>query len=191
MHADNWANRAKQEGYRTRAVYKLEEILQKTKSLRKSQNVLDLGSAPGGWSHYIKKKSPNSEVYAIDILDMEVVDGVYFFQNSIEEIDSIDVISSKMGSFGLVISDIAPNLTGINAIDIENIYELNILTLDTAAKYLNKSHGSFIMKTFQNSMLKNLRKKMELSFKIVQTFKPAASKKQSGEIFLYGAYNDE
>ena len=188
MHADNWANKAKQEGYRTRAVYKLEEILQKTKSLKKSQNVLDLGSAPGGWSHYIKKKSPNSEVYAIDILDMEVVDGVFFFQSSIEEIDSIDPISSKMGSFGLVISDIAPNLTGINAIDIENIYELNILTLDTAAKYLNKSHGSFIMKTFQNSMLKNLRKKMELSFKIVQTFKPAASKKQSGEIFLYGAY---
>ena len=188
MHADNWANKAKQEGYRTRAVYKLEEILQKTKSLKKSQNVLDLGSAPGGWSHYIKKKSPNSGVYAIDILDMEAVDGVYFFQNSIEEIDSIDLIRSKMGSFGLVISDIAPNLTGINAIDIENIYELNILTLDTAAKYLNKSHGSFIMKTFQNSMLKNLRKKMELSFKIVQTFKPAASKKQSGEIFLYGAY---
>jgi 23S rRNA U2552 (ribose-2'-O)-methylase RlmE/FtsJ len=55
MHADNWANKAKQEGYRTRAVYKLEEILQKTKSLKKSQNVLDLGSAPGGWSHYIKK----------------------------------------------------------------------------------------------------------------------------------------
>ena len=89
MHADNWANKAKQEGYRTRAVYKLEEILQKTKSLKKNQNVLDLGSAPGGWSHYIKKKSPNSEVYAIDILDMEAVEGVYFFKNSIEEIDRI------------------------------------------------------------------------------------------------------
>ena len=61
---------------------------------------------------------------------MEAVDGVYFFQNSIEEIDSIDIIRSKMGSFGLVISDIAPNLSGINAIDIENIYELNILTLE-------------------------------------------------------------
>lgn len=56
MHADNWANKAKKEGYRTRAVYKLEEILQKTKSLEKSKNVLDLGSAPGGWSQYIKKK---------------------------------------------------------------------------------------------------------------------------------------
>ena len=188
MHADNWANKAKQEGYRTRAVYKLEEILQKTKSLRNSQTVLDLGSAPGGWSQYIKKKSPNSEVYAIDILDMEAVEGVYFYKKSIEEIDAIDSISSKLGSFGLVISDIAPNLTGISAIDTENIYELNNLTLDTAIKYLNKSNGSLIMKTFQNSMLKNLRKKMELSFKIVQTFKPAASKKQSGEIFLYGAY---
>ena len=109
MHADNWANKAKQEGYRTRAVYKLEEILQKTKSLRNSQIVLDLGSAPGGWSQYIKKKSPNSEVYAIDILDMEAVEGVYFYKKSIEEIDAIDSISSKLGSFGLVISDIAPN----------------------------------------------------------------------------------
>ena len=90
---------------------------------------------------------------------MEAVEGVYFYKKSIEEIDAIDSISSKLGSFGLVISDIAPNLTGISAIDTENIYELNNLTLDTAIKYLNKSNGSLIMKTFQNSMLKNLRKK--------------------------------
>jgi 23S rRNA (uridine2552-2'-O)-methyltransferase len=119
---------------------------------------------------------------------MEPLDGVHFFLKSIEQINEIDQIHSIKGSFGLVISDIAPNITGINAIDIENIYELNCLTLDTAVEYLDKSNGSFIMKTFQNSMLKNLRKKMELSFKIVQTFKPAASKKQSGEIYLYGAY---
>ena len=188
MHADNWANKAKQEGYRTRAVYKLDEIIQKTKVLKKKQNILDLGSAPGGWSQYVKNKSPSSEIFAIDILDMEPLDGVHFFLNSIEQINEIEQIHSIKGSFGLVISDIAPNITGINAIDIENIYELNCLTLDTAVEYLDKSNGSFIMKTFQNSMLKNLRKKMELSFKIVQTFKPAASKKQSGEIYLYGAY---
>ena len=188
MHADNWANKAKQEGYRTRAVYKLDEIIQKTKVLKKKQNILDLGSAPGGWSQYVKKKSPSSEIFAIDILDMEPLDGVHFFLKSIEQINEIEQIHSIKGSFGLVISDIAPNITGINAIDIENIYELNCLTLNTAVDYLDKSNGSFIMKTFQNSMLKNLRKKMELSFKIVQTFKPAASKKQSGEIYLYGAY---
>ncbi len=188
MHADNWANKAKQSGYRTRAVYKLDEIVQKTKALRKAKYILDLGSAPGGWSQYVKQKSKLSEVFAIDILDMESVEGVHFFKESIEEIDSIDLIYSLIGSFDLVISDIAPNLTGINAIDSENIYELNDLTLDTAVRYLNKSNGCFIMKTFQNNMLKNLRKKMELSFKIVQTFKPAASKKQSGEIYLYGAH---
>ena len=185
MHADNWANKAKQEGYRTRAVYKLEEILQKTKSLRNSKIVLDLGSAPGGWSQYIKKKSPNSEVYAIDILDMEAVEGVYFYKKSIEEIDAIDSISSKLGSFGLVISDIAPNLSGISAVDSENILNLNMLTVKIANDFLDSS-GSMIMKTFQNSNLKTLRKNMELSFKLVQTYKPAASKKQSGEIYLYG-----
>ena len=188
MHADKWAHKAKQAGYRTRAVFKLDEIIQKTRVLKKSKNVLDLGSAPGGWSHYIKQKSNKTNVYAIDILDMDSVDGVHFFKESIEDIDNIESIFSLMGYFDLVISDIAPNLTGINAIDNENIHELNILTLETAVKYLNSSNGSFIMKTFQNSMFKNLRKKMELSFKIVQTFKPAASKKQSGEIYLYGAH---
>ena len=187
MHADNWANKAKQDGYRTRAVYKLDEIVQKTKVLKKAKNILDLGSAPGGWSHYIKQKSKISEIYALDILDMEPVEGVHFFKQSIEEIDDIEIIKSLMGSFDLVISDIAPNLTGIGAVDTENIYELNDLTIGTASRYLNQNSGSMIMKTFQNNKLKSLRKKMELSFKTVQTFKPAASKKQSGEIFLYGA----
>lgn len=187
MHADKWAHKAKQAGYRTRAVFKLDEIIQKTRVLKKSKNVLDLGSAPGGWSQYIKQKSNKTNVYAIDILDMDSVDGVHFFKESIEDIDNIESIFSLMGYFDLVISDIAPNLTGISAVDTENIYELNDLTISTASRYLNQKSGSMIMKTFQNNKLKGLRKKMELSFKIVQTFKPAASKKQSGEIFLYGA----
>ena len=187
MHADSWANRAKQEGFRTRAVYKLDEIIKKTKALRKAKYILDLGCAPGGWSHYIRQKSNIPEIYALDILDMEPVEGVHFFKQSIEEIDNINPIYSLIGSFDLVISDIAPNLTGIGAIDTENIFELNDLTISTASRYLNQKSGSMIMKTFQNNKLKGLRKKMELSFKTVQTFKPAASKKQSGEIFLYGA----
>ena len=174
MHADNWAIKAKQDGYRTRAVYKLDEIVQKTKVLKKAKHILDLGSAPGGWAHYIKQKSKVSDVYAIDILDMEPVEGVNFFKRSIEEIDDIELIKSLMGKFDLVISDIAPNLTGISAVDTENIYELNDLTISTASRYLNQKSGSMIMKTFQNNKLKGLRKKMELSFKIVQTFKPAA-----------------
>ena len=83
MHADNWAQKAKEKGYRSRAVFKLEEILKKTKIINYS-NVLDLGSSPGGWSEYIIKKYPSSKVYAIDILDMEPIDGVTFFKDSIE-----------------------------------------------------------------------------------------------------------
>ena len=185
MHADNWANKAKQMGYRSRAVFKLEEILQKFDSKKRYQNVLDLGSSPGGWSQYIIKKYNSSMVFAIDILEMEPIDGVNFYQESIECIDNISEIKKLKGSFNLVISDIAPNLSGIGAIDNQNIYDLNQLTVMTAKDYLSID-GVLIMKTFQNNMLKKLRKEMELFFKVVQTYKPAASKKQSGEIYLYG-----
>jgi len=184
MQSDNWAIRAKDEGYRSRAVFKLQEILKKTK-LKKISNVLDLGSAPGGWSQLIIKNYPNSKVFAIDILDMEKIDGVDFFQISIEKIEEIEEIDLLKGKFNLVISDIAPNLTGISAVDSENVLDLNHLTINTAHKFLEKG-GALIMKTFQNNNLKSLRKNMELSFKLVQTYKPAASKKQSGEIYLYG-----
>ena len=184
MHSDNWAQKAKKKGYRSRAVFKLEEILKKTKTINYS-NVLDLGSSPGGWSEYMIKKYPTSNVYAIDLIDMEPIEGVTFFKDSIENLYNLKEISKLKGCFKLVISDIAPNLSGISAVDCENIYNLNMLTVKIATDFLDSS-GSLIMKTFQNSNLKILRKNMELSFKLVQTYKPAASKKQSGEIYLYG-----
>ena len=184
MHADNWAHKAKLMGYRSRAVFKLEEILSKFKP-NKITTILDLGSAPGGWSQFIIKKYPKSQVFAIDTLDMDSIKGIKFFKENIEDINDIEDIVKLKGRFDLVISDIAPNLTGISAIDCENIFDLNNLTINVAINFL-ESNGSFIMKTFQNKNLKSLRKDMELSFKIVQTYKPAASKKQSGEIYLYG-----
>ena len=184
MQTDNWAQKAKEKGYRSRAVFKLEEILKKTKIMNYSY-VLDLGSSPGGWSEYIIKKYPTSKVYAIDIIDMEPIDGVTFFKDSIENLYNLEEILKLKGCFKLVISDIAPNLSGISAVDSENILNLNMLTVKIANDFLDSS-GSMIIKTFQNSNLKTLRKNMELSFKLVQTYKPAASKKQSGEIYLYG-----
>ena len=184
MHSDNWAQKAKKKGYRSRAVFKLEEILKKIKTINYS-NVLDLGSSPGGWSEYMIKKYPTSNVYAIDLIDMEPIEGVTFFKDSIENLYNLEEISKLKGCFKLVISDIAPNLSGISAVDSENILNLNMLTVKIASDFLDSS-GSLIMKTFQNNNLKILRKNMELSFKLVQTYKPAASKKQSGEIYLYG-----
>ena len=119
------------------------------------------------------------------MLDMEPIDGVHFYKESIENIDNISEIKKLKGIFNLVISDIAPNLSGIRVIDEANIFELNSLTIKIANEYLSND-GTLVMKTFQNNMLKKLRKEMELFFKLVQTYKPAASKKQSGEIYLYG-----
>ena len=155
MHADKWAQKAKEKGYRSRAVFKLEEILKKTKIMNCS-NVLDLGSSPGGWSEYIIKKYPASKVYAIDIIDMEPIDGVTFFKDSIENLYNLEEILRLKGCFKLVISDIAPNLSGISAVDSENIHNLNMLTVNIANDFLDSS-GSMIMKTFQNSNLKTLR----------------------------------
>ena len=188
MHADSWALKAKQLGLRSRAVFKLEEILKKTNALKKGSSiVLDIGSAPGGWSELIKVLSPTSQIFAIDLLEMSSIEGVKFFQEDIVNIDQIDEISLLKNKFDLVISDLAPNLTGIRTVDEENIFELNILTLETAANYLKQGNGFFIIKTFQNSLLKKLRLQMEKSFPLVQTYKPAASKSKSGEIYLYGA----
>ena len=188
MHLDNWGLKAKKLGFRSRAVFKLEEILEKTNALKGCKNVLDIGAAPGGWSQLIKYKLKKANVFAIDILDIEPIKGVNFFQKKVEDIDLVKDIFLLKGKINLVISDLAPNLTGISVIDEANIYELNDITLDVAVEYLSKSKGVFIIKTFQNSMLKKLRTKMISIFDDVQTFKPAASKKQSAEIYLYGAF---
>tara|TARA_B100001564_G_scaffold106946_1_gene88587 strand:- start:245 stop:817 length:573 start_codon:yes stop_codon:yes gene_type:complete len=186
MHTDSWAKKAKKLGLRSRAVFKLEEILMKTKALRSNSLVLDIGSSPGGWSQLIKTLKPESRVYAVDLLPMEPIRDVYFYQEDIVNIDLIKEISLLKTKFDLVISDLAPNLTGISAVDEETIFELNSITLKTAVNYLNKTHGIFILKTFQNSLLKKIRLDMEKNFNIVQTYKPAASKSKSGEIYFYG-----
>ncbi len=186
MYVDSWALKARKLGLRSRAVFKLEEILIKTETLKKNSLVLDFGSAPGGWSELIKTMAPSSTVYAIDLLSMDPIKNVTFFKEDIFNIDKIEEIFILKSKFDLVISDLAPNLTGINAVDEENIFDLNIFTLKTALKYLNKSKGSLIIKTFQNSLLKKFRIEMEKGFNLVQTYKPAASKSKSAEIYLYG-----
>ena len=118
---------------------------------------------------------------------MEPIDGVQFIKKNIEDIDSIQLINSLKGKFDLVISDIAPNITGISAVDNENIYELNKITINLANIYLSEASSAVVIKTFQNSNFKSLKKEMELFFKIVQTYKPAASKNKSAETYLYGA----
>ncbi len=114
MHLDNWGLKAKKLGYRSRAVFKLEEIIDKTKALRGCKNVLDIGSTPGGWSQLVKHKLNQVNIHALDILDMEPIDGVNFHKIRVEDIDSVHEIFEPKNKFDLVISDLAPNLTGIS-----------------------------------------------------------------------------
>ena len=157
MHADNWAQKAKSLGYRSRAVFKLIQITEKIKQIKNPNLILDIGAAPGGWSHYLANKYPSAEIFAIDILEMEQIKGVKFIQEDLRNIEKIDQLSSLKNKFNLVISDLAPNLSGISSIDEENILELNLLTLEGATKFLD-CNGVFIVKTFQNSNLRKFRK---------------------------------
>ena len=109
MHADSWALKAKKLGLRSRAVFKLEEILTKTKILKRNSLVLDIGSAPGGWSELIKTMTPSSNVYAIDLLPMDPIKAVLFFQEYILNIDKHEEIFLLTSKFNLVISNLAPN----------------------------------------------------------------------------------
>ena len=186
MHQDNWAIKAKNQGYRSRAVYKLEELLDKTKFLKNSEIILDVGSSPGGWSQFLSINYPKKNIYAIDILEMKFIPGVDFYNVGIENIDSIKAIRKLKGHFNLVISDLAPNITGIRDVDEENTYNLNNLTIQLGHNYLNTHNGKIIIKTFQNTKLKTLRKDMSEYFKNINTFKPAASKTKSQEIYLCG-----
>ena len=156
MHQDYWAKKAKLDGFRSRAVFKIIEIDQKVDLFKNVYTVLDIGSSPGGWSEYAVKKSVLiNDIFAIDLLDMKPVKNVSFFKSDIREIDQMEPIFTKKGTFDLVISDLAPNITGIGAIDDEAIYEYNTLTLEVALKYSNNK-SKFLVKTFQNSYLKNL-----------------------------------
>ena len=185
MQRDHWAKKAKLDGFRSRAVYKIIEIDQKVNLFKNVYTVLDIGSAPGGWSEYVVKKCPHNDIYAIDLIDMKPIKNVSFFRADIREIDQLKPILSKKGFFDLVISDLAPNITGIGAIDDEAIYEYNKLTLEVALRYSN-SNSKFLVKTFQNSYLKKFKSFMEKNFSLVQNFKPLASKAKSSEIYLYG-----
>ena len=114
MHADNWAKKAKSLGYRSRAVFKLIQIIEKIKQIKNPNLILDIGAAPGGWSHYLANKYPRAKIFAIDILEMEEIKGVNFIQEDLRNIAQIDQLSDLKNKFNLVISDLAPNLSGIS-----------------------------------------------------------------------------
>ncbi len=185
---DHYVKIAKKAGYRSRATFKLEEIDKKDKLIRPGMTVVDLGAAPGGWSQYLLNKvGGTGKVVALDILPMIPLDGVYFIEGDFREQAVLDKMNDVIHNerVALVLSDMAPNITGVTAIDQSNSMYLAELALDFALTHLNKQ-GCFLVKVFQGEGFKQYRQAMRDSFQQVTVRKPTASRPRSREVYLLG-----
>ena len=183
---DMYSKKAKQEGYRSRAVYKLKEIDEKYKLIKPGMNVVDLGAAPGGWSQYVEKAlKSNGNIVALDILPMEPIDGVKFICADFTEEVALDLLVEQLSgrAVDLVISDMAPNFSGVRAADHIRAVYLIELALDFAKQTL-ADDGSFLVKAFQGEGIDAYIKELKGWFCEFYTIKPKSSRSESAEVYL-------
>ncbi len=183
---DPYVQRAQRDGYRSRACYKLLELQERDKLIRPGMTVVDLGSAPGGWSQVaVEKVGHNGRVIASDILPMDNLAGVEFRQGDVTEDAVLEKILAAIGDdpVDLVISDMAPNLSGMNAVDQPRSMYLVELALELARQVLAPG-GSFVAKVFQGEGFDELIREVRAVFGKVLTRKPQASRPRSREVYL-------
>lgn len=183
---DHYVQRAWQDGYRSRASYKLLEIQEKDKVLRPGMNVLDLGSAPGGWCQVAGKLlDGRGRVIATDILPMDALPDVTFIQGDFREQSVCDQILDVVGGepIDLVICDMAPNMTGNTTVDMPRAMYLCELALDMAVRVL-KPKGTFVVKVFQGEGFEAYRHAVQERFQVVRSRKPGASRARSREVYF-------
>ncbi|TNF90412.1 MAG: 23S rRNA (uridine(2552)-2'-O)-methyltransferase RlmE [Gammaproteobacteria bacterium] len=184
-HEDVWVQKARDQGYRSRAVFKLEEIQRKDRIFKPGQFVLDLGAAPGGWSEYASQAvGDRGRVIALDLLPMEPIAGVEFVQGDFTEQQTLDELLELIGDrrFDLVLSDMAPNLSGMQSVDQPKSMYLAELAAEIARDFL-VSNGVFVVKLFQGEGFEELVASLRTSFKSVKFRKPDASRSRSSEIY--------
>jgi len=189
---DIYVKRAAKEGYPSRAAYKLLEIQQKYTFMKPGMTVLDLGAAPGGWSMVAQSAVGNKgKVIASDLLPMVVPPGVIFIQGDFNETSVLEALVTALGNHitqgqaDLVISDMAPNLSGMSGIDQPRAMHLVDLAWDCAQKVL-KPGGSFLTKVFQGAGSDDIIKELRIHFAYVKILKPQASRPRSREIYVLG-----
>lgn len=183
---DPFVQRARREGWRSRAVFKLEQIDTKERLLRPGMVCLDLGAAPGGWSQYVTQAlDGNGRVIAVDLLPMDALPGVEFVQGDFREEHVFEELLERVGERGadLVISDMAPNISGTKAVDQPRSMYLAELALDMAQRVLRPG-GSFVCKVFQGEGFDEFVKTARNSFERVRVIKPKASRSGSREVYL-------
>ena len=185
---DHYVHQAKQDGYRARAAYKLLEINEKDKLFYNGLVVADLGSAPGSWSQIAAKLvGPTGRVFALDILPMDPIEGVSFIQGDFREEETLKAFEELLENrpLDLVISDIAPNMSGNPITDQARSFYLAELALSFACEQL-KPNGHFLVKVFQGGDYQQFAGAMQEAFAQVLVRKPKASRDRSNEIYLLG-----
>ncbi len=187
---DPFVKRAQAEGMRSRAAYKLEELIERDRLLKPGMTVVDLGAAPGGWSQVARRMLGDSgRVLALDILEMPPIAGVDFVHGDFSESDALSRLEALLGAAkaDLVLSDMAPNMTGVTAVDQARGMNLVELARDFAQQHLRPG-GSFLLKLFQgvgsDAFLLDLRKRYEK----VQVRKPKASRLRSSEVYVLATH---
>ena len=193
---DPYVRLAQREGYRARAAYKLKEIDETLGLLRPGQVVVDLGATPGAWSQYLRRKfAPagaaagqlNGTIIALDLLDFEPIEGVTFLQGDFREEAVVSELMRVLDGrpVDVVLSDMAPNLSGIASSDAARVELLVQLALEFALTHL-RPEGALVCKTFHGGGYSQLVKLFKDSFRIVKVMKPKASRDKSAETFLVG-----
>ena len=183
---DEYVKRAKQEGYRSRAAYKLLEIEDKDRIFKRGMRVVDLGAAPGGWSQVVQGRvGPSGLVVALDILPMEPISGVIFIQGDFREDEAVQALQAALKGrpVDLVMSDMAPNTSGIATVDQPKAMYLAELALEFARGHLNPE-GTLLVKAFQGEGFDELLRGLRGAFTRVASRKPRASRPKSREVYL-------
>lgn len=185
---DLYVQRAKKEGWRSRAAFKLMEIDDKDRLLRRGEVVVDLGATPGGWSQVAARRvGDDGLVLALDLLEMEPIHGVHFIQGDFREDDVLRQLEERLAGrqVGLVMSDMAPNMSGVPLVDQARIMYLAELGLEFSRAHL-KPDGAFLVKVFQGTDYEAFIRAMREAFKVVAVRKPDASRDRSAELYVLG-----
>ncbi len=193
---DPYVKLAQREGYRARAAYKLKEIDEALRLIKPGQVVVDLGATPGAWSQYLRRRSApegaavgalNGTIIALDVLDFEPIEGVLFLQGDFREDEVVHRLEAALAGrpVDVVVSDMAPNLSGIESSDAARVAHLVELAVDFAVRHL-RPEGALVCKAFHGSGYSQLVKLFKDTFRVVKPMKPKASRDKSSETFLIG-----
>ena len=194
--SDPYVKLAQKEGYRTRAAYKLKQIDEQFGLVKPGQLVVDLGAAPGAWSQYLRRRfapagaaagALDGAIVAIDLLDVEPIEGVAFIRGDLRDDAVLDALTAAVAGrpVDLVVSDLAPNLSGIESADSARVAHLVELAVGFSVTHL-KPGGALVAKAFHGSGYSQLVEQFKRSFRVVKPFKPKASRDRSAETFLIG-----